>query len=519
MSAPSANFTPELVAQVKRARFNPIRTLTPEVLANQLDAFAAGYLRDFAISGEAIKRRDDVVSVALPKREMAVSRRDLAVNITDGLPEAKKPRAEQHRAALKYFWDNCTVSHVLERDVRGGSKLLVRQMMSAIGARYAVHEIVWQPRVVEGRDQLTATFHFVPLQFFEATTGKLRFLRNYLGSIYGEDMAAGEWLVTVGPGILEPLSVGWMFKQLSLKDWVSYNESAGTPFRLGKTRAAKGSAEWQVLVDALEEMGQDFSAVVNEGSEISFVGAPNQATIPFPALCERMDRAIATICRGADLSTMSAGQGEGQGASLQGNEGDLLEQDDAELISETLAQVSRRVIDYLFGEEPLAYAQIVVPARKDNADARANITLAVQHGIPVGQAWVRDQLGLAAPAAGEELLRAALPQATPFGGGFTAANAAPAAREALFRAAALKSLSAAQAAALRPLVVRILAVADEEDAAKFDAALTRLRAELPQIAAEVLRGDATGELAKAWENILGPALVSGAAEAAQARKP
>jgi phage gp29-like protein len=489
--------SPELVQMVKRSRFNPIRTLTPAVLSSQLDSFAAGYLRDFAISAEAIKRRDDVISVALTKREKAVSRRDLAYNLLDGLPPAKKARADEHAAALRFFYENVTVSHALDRDVRGGYKLLVRQMMSAEGAHYAVHEIVWEPRVDGNKDRLTATLNFVPLQFFEATI----------------DMAENEWLVTVGGGILEPLSVAWMFKQLSLKDWVAYNELAGTPFRLGETSAAKGSPEWQVLVEALEDMGAEFSAVVNTGSKISFVGAPNQASIPFPALVERMDRAMATICRGADLSTMSAGSGEGSGASLQGDEGDLLEQDDAEMISETLQRLDRIIINQLFGEEPLAYVQVVVPERKDNADLRANVTLAVGNGVAVGQSWLRDQLGLPAPVAGEPILVA--PVAPAFPTPLRGANADGNTRAALFNNEAIRALTAAQRKGLQPFIKRGVALFDTKTDAEWTAGLKQLRADLPDIGKEILAADPTGELVKAWESILGPALVSGAAEAAQ----
>ena len=100
----------------------------------------------------------------------------------------------------------------------------------------------------------------------------------------------------------------------------------------------------------------------------------------------------------------------------------------------------------------------------------------------------------------------------------SAVNEAAAGRAALFRAEALRTLSAAQAAALRPLIARLVAVADEEDDAKFDAALEQLRTDLPALAKRILASDATGQLAKAWESILGPALVSGAAEAAAKRK-
>lgn len=502
---------PALVQQVKRMRFNPIRHLTPEVLANQLDSFEAGYLRDFALTAAAIKRRDDVVCVALPKREKAVARRDLVCQAIDGLGGARLARAEEHRAALQFFYENLTVTHALERDVRGGYKLLVRQMMSAIGFRYAVHEVVWDFRKEDGRDRLTANLTYVPLQFFEATTGKLRFLRNYLSQMDGEEMRSTDWLVTVGDGIMEPLAVAYMFKQLSLKDWVAYNEKHGTPGVLGKTSAAKDSPEWQALAEAVASFSQDFAAVMNEGSTIELVKSDGAASLPFPPLVERMDRVIATICRGADLSTLSAGGGSGQGASLQGDESDLLEQDDAELVSETLQQLSRTVIGQLFAEEPLAYAQIVVPERRDNADVRANIGFAVAHGVQVGAAWTRDQLGLAAPAAGEPLLQAPAAAAPTTASLFSAANAG---REQVFRAAAKEQILAARRAALGPLLERLAEIEAIENDQAREAALIKLQRDLPQLYRQIATDP---DLVRAFEEAIGTSLLNGFTERATQR--
>ena len=92
------------------------------------------------------------------------------------------------------------------------------------------------------------------------------------------------------------------------------------------------------------------------------------------------------------------------------------------------------------------------------------------------------------------------------------------ASNALFRASALDALSAAQAKAFRPLIergVQVLGAGDSD----FDAALAKLQADLPAIQRQIMSADSTGELAKVWESILGPALVSGAAEGAESRKP
>jgi phage gp29-like protein len=322
--------------------------------------------------------------------------------------------------------------------------------------------------------------------------------------------------VTVGEGIMEPLSVAYMFKQLSLRDWVSFNELLGTPIRLGFTSAAQESPAWAALADALESIGQDFSAVLSEGSRIEFKEVGKTGSDTFAPLVDRMDRAIARICRGADLSTMSAGQGSGQGASLQGDEAELLEQDDAALIGESLQHVSRIVIRELFGEDPLAYVSIVVPQKKDVAQTRENVKTLVSMGGRVSTQWLHDELGI--PQAAEDettLTSAAASPLAALASPLALANAAEKGRAALFRAAALAELSAAQAETLRPLLDRLAEIEGIEDETAFDAALAKLQRDLPRLARGALADPA---VARALEKILGASLASGAAEAAQKQR-
>jgi phage gp29-like protein len=519
-----STFSAELIRSARRARFSPIRSITPETLSQYLEGWAAGSLSQFALAAQAIKKRDDVISVALPKREKAVSRRDYAIHVNDGIGEDSplKAQADKHRDALKFFYDNLTAVNVMDQNERGGFRRLVRQMMDAVGFKYACHEIVWQPRIVEGAPRLTALFNYAPLQFFENSTGKLRFLRNYYGGSEGEEMPDDRWLVTVGDGIMEALSVAWMLKQLSLKDWACFNELLGTPIRLGFTSAAKDSPGWNALVEALEGIGQDFAAVLSEGSKIEFPSVNKTGGETFGPFVDRMDRAMARICRGADLSTMSAGNGSGQGASLQGDESDLLEEDDAEMISEALIPVSRIVVRDLFGDDtPLAYLQVVVPEAQNNDDVRKTIETLGARGVAIGQSWARLKLDVPEPAKGEALLTVpAAPAASAmgrnsFGQEMTAAfaNAAEAAvRSAAFRTRSLKEIAVAKAKAFEPLRARIEEIATIAKPEAFDAALVKLKADLPAIAKAVAGTDAEVE---AWVNAMGTQLVSGAAEAAK----
>jgi len=525
----SSHIAPQVVVWVKRSRFNPIRQLNPDYLARIIDTFYQGFLREFSLMMEAIKRRDDVICVALPKREKAIARHGFNILVNEGLDESEKDRAEQHREALEYFYQNCTATHILEQDQRGGFRLLVKQMMEAVGFRYAVHEIVWKPMIdpISGQPRLTAHFNYVPLWFFECTTGKLRFIKNYFGTIMGEDMAPDEWLVTVGEGIMEPLAIAYMFKIMSLKDWVSYSERFGTPGVIGKTAAPKDSPAWQQMEEAVAQFGQDFAAVLSQDGMIELIEAKaGSATLPFHPLVERMDRAIATICRGADLSTISSGKGsEGRGASMQQDESIILEQDDAEHMSETLTAVSRTVIRQLFGDElPLAYVQITVPERKNNTDIINKLTFLVNNAVAVGQEFARSELGVPPPGENEEVLKPiaqTLPEkdtVVPESERTSLANSGdPSAdgRSILFMAHAREKYGQAIYETLSPILSRLGNLYQMTDPGKLAMAKAKLKADLPALYRRVMANSAAS---KALEEIIGTALASGSAEAAKAHK-
>lgn len=379
-----------------------------------------GFLRELAITFDAIEDRDINLKTVASKRKKAASRLQWDIVRVEGADETE---AERHEAGLRYFYENLKATSVMESNQRGGVALLVRQMMDAIGKRYACHEIVWKPTPAALANEavpnpklkiaeiakaprrrrrgapnyqdrlggslakssglpglLTAEFRFCPLWFFENRTGRLRFIPTPFG-VDGVDMPDGEWLVTVGDGIMEACAVAYMFKTMSLKDWVSFSEKFGLPGVVGKTDAQKDSVEWAALQDACAALMNDWVAVMNKGDTIELLETKGgAANLPFPSLVEYMDRKMAAIWRGADLSTISSGK-EGTGASLQGDEGDLLLEDDAQLITETLnQQVDTYVIEYLFGAtEPLAYFKLGTGREEaDDAEFRRKAWLGFQ---------------------------------------------------------------------------------------------------------------------------------------------
>lgn len=350
-----------------------------------LDAFHAGDLKEASLTWDAIERRDDVIQSVASKRKMSAARHGW-----DVLTLEDSPRANAHRDALLYFYNHVTVSNALDENERGGFNLLARQMMDAVGKRYAVHEIVWEP---VGQRQMRARFRFVPLWFFENRTGRLRFLPTEQ-TLEGVDLKPGAWMVSSGAGIMEACSVAYIYKHLPLRDWLIYCERNGMPGVRGVTDALPGSQEWDMARDAVEAFGAEFRALMTRGTDIEPIDLGARGELPYPRLVERMDRGIAVLWRGADLGTIS--REGGVGASLQLEEPDLLAEGDAQMLSDTLnTQVNRLLIEHLFGEEPLAYIA-VRPGRQRSHDRDLSVyKTAHDLGFSISERDFKERFGLA----------------------------------------------------------------------------------------------------------------------------
>ncbi len=418
--------TPERIQLSIRARFNPIPSLTPQLLSTYLEAFRVGFFRNIALTWDAMERRDYKIQTVAPKRKKAVARHGWEI-----LTVNDSPAAQRQKLALEYFYNHLTATNALEENETGGFSLLVRQMMDAVGKRYAVHEIIWQPTPCSTAapissttpatpsptphsalrtPHLTASFRFCPLWWFEGTQGRLRFLPSEF-AIYGVDMEPGGWLVTVGDGIMEACSVAYMFRSLPLRDWLSCSEKFGMPAIVGRTDAALDSAEWNAFVAAIRDFSSDWSAVFSRNNSIELVEPKNAGEGPFAPLVEKMDRAITSLWRGGDLGTMSAHNAAG--ASLQADETDILEMDDAQMIGETLtAQVSRYVLQYYFGDAPqLAYIKIRAARKKDlDQDLKVDQFL-LQSGAPIAIKDALERYDRPAPKPAEPLLKLEIPAA------------------------------------------------------------------------------------------------------------
>ncbi|MDR1890671.1 MAG: DUF935 domain-containing protein [Puniceicoccales bacterium] len=394
-----------------RARFNPIKTLTPDSLSQMLDAFSAGYLKAAALTWDAIERRDDVIQGVASKRKKSIARLHWEILSVDDSDIAR-----EQKVALEYFYNNLSATNACDANELGGISLLVRQMMDAVGKKYAVHEIIFEPHEFSGSEKdspklkhtapstlLTATFRFVPLWFFENHDGKLKFLANE-GATSGIPLEAGAWLVTTGDGLMEACSIAYLFKHLPLRDWLVYCERNGMPGVKGVTDAAPNTEQWEAARDAVEDFGAEFNALMSKGTDIEAIDLSTKGELPYPKLIDRMDRAISALWRGSDLATLS--RESGAGASLQADETVILEEDDAGMISEALnSQVDRFVIKYLFGDVPSkAYIKFIPNVKRNVAEELNLYRELYKMGVPISLNDIRERFNLSTPNEGERML-------------------------------------------------------------------------------------------------------------------
>ncbi len=398
---PDPTVTPGRVTLSVRMRSNPLRGLDYERMATYLDQWRLGFYRMAGMAWETMERRDYQLQIVRTKRMKSVARHGYDVLIRGDIAAAQQALAQAQRDFLNQFYANVTVTTAINPDEEGGFSLLARQMMDAIGKYYAVHEIVWQPVVdraegenrtegavggppIEGSEEenggpptpgatarqtgqmgLTAKFIFCPVWWFEGTRGKLRFLPSEF-QIYGNEMEAGEWMVTCGDGLMESCSILYQMKVMLLKYNLAFLEKFGQPGIHGETDAVRGSSEWNDFVEAVHEFGQEWAAVTNSGTKINLIESKSSGDGGYQKLLEVFDRAITQLWRGSDLGTRSSQHAIG--ASLQEDESEILETDDARMIEETLdAKVTKYALAWKFGPETprLAYIKLRTTPRRD----------------------------------------------------------------------------------------------------------------------------------------------------------
>lgn len=390
---------PERLQAYMRMRHNPLPGVTPESLRRMQDGWDAGWLQEFASTSRQMVRKDDMLRAVASKRHQSAMTRGWEICQTE-----KGAEADAHKAALEYCYNNLEVTVATEPDVAGSTGLLLEQMNEAVTYRWALHEIEPLP----GPDGLTARLHYVTLDWFERTTGRLRFRADYAAP-YGEELAAGGWLCHSADGLADAAAIVWLYKHMPLQDWLIYCSRHGMPGFLGKTGATPASKDWQAMERAVASLSAEWAGVISKDDDVEALQLGNAGELPYPPLVERMDRAFSILYRGADLATLSGGQGgqDSPGASVQAGETDRLDAADAVRLCDTLNRtLDQRVIAWHFGPraKPKAYFAVRGLAKDQTRSNLLTDEALHRMGFPLDLQSLSERYGRPLPAPGAAVL-------------------------------------------------------------------------------------------------------------------
>lgn len=386
--------------RVRDARF--YGELTPGVVDKALKAADRGDPRQFQRLMDRLEDRDGHYTALLQTRRMAVVDRPFRV-VPGG-------RGRKARIAAEYCQEVIDSIPNFEEECQA--------LLAAIARGYKHAQIIWD------KDE------WVPVGLEEWDPGlfiaseddpyTLKLLTEDSPS-QGEPLAPGAWIelrYRAKHGL--PLKAGlgrialWyhLFKQFSIKDWLTFSELYGTPARLGYYRQGIQDEDKRILERAVRGFGHDLAALLPDGTRIEFPDAGSKT-----ASVDIYDR-MKDYCNG-EMSkallgqTMTTEQGDKGARSLgevyERKEGRLLAHDARALAGALQVGLLRPTVQFRYGETyPIPRLEVDLQDRKRLLERVKTLT---SLGLPVERRWLYDTFGIPAPPGEEDGLLGGEPKA------------------------------------------------------------------------------------------------------------
>lgn len=226
--------------------------------------------------------------------------------------------------------------------------------------------------------------------------------RKFLAMRFGAD-ARNRY----GRGLCQHAYWYYWFKKNNLKYWAIANERFGAPTAIATVPSAMPAEERRRILDILQTLQADNSAVVPESIGLSLLESARSSGASFRELADWCNDEISKIVLGA---TLTSGEGRRSGSLALGSIHQLVRQDyleaDARLLEETLnATLLRWLAELNAPGAPPPHLRIDTEPPADlNAQADVDRQL-LALGVPLPLRYFHERYGRPEPAPGEERLR------------------------------------------------------------------------------------------------------------------
>ncbi len=390
----------------------PARAMTPRELANRLSAAAAGDLFAQARLFDDMEEKDAHIFAEMAKRRRAVS----------GLRYSIQPADDSARAVEVASF----VEEVLESIGEGSSTAdltivaglpgLFLALSDAIGKGLSFCEIIWD---LSAGQAVPAAIKPRPLDWFKFHPENLHELRLRDGTLEGEELIPGKWIVHFHPArsgspyraaLYRVIAWLFLFRNYSVKAWAQFVEMFGVPMRIGKFPLGTPEEDQEKLLEALATLATEAAIVLPEGMEVEIKELLGRPGTPQREFLRWTEAEISKAILGATLTSRGGDEGSGSYAlGMVHNDVrlDLLTSDTDQIAATINRQLIRPLVELNFGPEaPMPYLEFVLPKpdeRKLYADVLEKLVSLGFDDVPLW--WVREVFGIPAPEEGDETLR------------------------------------------------------------------------------------------------------------------
>lgn len=381
---------------------HPADGMTPIRLSRILKAAANGEPEAYFQLAEDIEERDLHYAAVLATRKRSVAQLPITVKAASDSAEHKK-----HGQLIQDWIDT------------GVLRANLFDMLDAIGKGISLLEIDWQYQPI-GMVPARLIWRTQRWFAFDDEDGETPLLREGVSRI---PLPPHKFLIhrhkaksglTIRSGIARIAMWAWMFKSFTVKDWAIFCQNYGQPIRIGKYGRGATEEEKDVLWRAVSGIAGDCAAIIPREMLIEFqeVGSKSSSTDMFERRADWWDRQVSKLVLGQTTTTdaISGGHAVSQEHRLVQED---IERDDAGLATTAVnEQIVCRIIDFNFGpQEKYPHVSIGRPDEVPLEQFATAFDKLARHGLTAEESYMRDRLGIPAPAPGAVLIGGRAPAA------------------------------------------------------------------------------------------------------------
>ena len=365
----------------------PSNGLTPVKLARILRDAAEGDVLAYLELAEEMEEKDTQYSTVLSTRKRTVAQLDITV-----VPSGDGPEEQRQSDFVRDF---------LKRDTL---ETELFDMLDAIGKGFSVTEIVWE---TSENQWLPKKLNWIDPRWFGFVANDLatpclrtpeglkeltpfKYIYTTIKAKSGLDIRGGLARAAVWP---------YLFKNYSAKDWVSFLEVYGHPFRVGKYGKGATDKDKRNLLQAVYTIGADAAAIIPQDMVIEFLKTETSAgSDAFQRHIEYYDQAISKLVLGQTTTTDAISGGHAVSKEHNEVRMDIASSDAKQLSAVLNRDLVRPIIDLNFGRQR-RYPQLIIgtPEKEDISALVQNIGVLAPYGLTLSKKQLRSKLGLDAP--------------------------------------------------------------------------------------------------------------------------